>query len=135
MTNPIASASGQRARHREVVDGAVYGQLGDVAAGEEQRPDDVAVGRQRESLLAGADRQQRAVAEQAELGIAKLGQEHVGDQRRRGLAARSVRQRDMLVVDPRRAPAAALDPIQNTLIVVHASTSTWVRTRPRPSRP
>ena len=58
-----AGAQEQRARaaHRQVVDRAVHGQRADVAAGEEQRADDVGVGGERQPRIPSAAARRRDV--------------------------------------------------------------------------
>ena len=84
-----------RARHGEVVDGAVDGELADVSAGEEERLDDVGIGRERESPAVEVD--QCSVTEQIEQRIAELLEEEAFDEVARRLSARTVREVDELV--------------------------------------
>jgi hypothetical protein len=63
--------------------------LADVATGEEERLDDVGVGREREP--SGAQLDQRGIAERVEQRIAELFEEEPLDQVTRSLSARAVR--------------------------------------------
>ena len=97
-TSESVSASGRAPGHREVVDGAVDGELADRAAGEADRLDDEAVGRQREAV------DHAGVAELAQRVAAEGGHEEPVHERLRRLAAGAVRHRDLGV--PGSAPAA-----------------------------
>ena len=68
-----------RARHREVVDGAVHRQLADRAAREADRPDHEAVGGQREPRA--VDGHRAGVAELASASFSKAGSQQALDQR------------------------------------------------------
>ena len=69
----------------EIVDRAVDGELADVAAGEEERLDDVGVGREREPRAVQLD--DRRIAERVEQRVAELLEEEPFDERARRLAA------------------------------------------------
>ena len=89
----------RRAGDGEVVDRAVDGELADVAAGEEERLDDVGVGREGEPRAAHlAD---GGVAELVEQRVRELLEEEALDERPRRLPARAVGERDR----PRRYAA------------------------------
>ena len=68
--------------------------------------------RHRHALSAG-QREDRAVAERLEQRVTKRLDEHRVHQRRRGLAARAVRQGHMVVEQPGAAPAERLDPLDH----------------------
>ena len=95
-----------RADHREVVDGAVDGELADVAARELERMHDVGIGRECEAGAAGDDRR---VAERRQRVVAELLEEERLDEVAGRLAAGAVRERDQLVAEdalpPRRQQA------------------------------
>ena len=101
MMKPAESASGVAPDDREVVDRAVDGQLADVAAREDERLDDVGVGREREPRAVQLE--QRRVAERVEQRVAELLEEKPLDERPGRLAAGAVRERDDLVAEPRPA--------------------------------
>ena len=88
-----------RAGDGEVVDRPVDGELADVAAREEERLDDVRVGREREPRAVQLE--QRRVAERLEQRVRELLEEEPLDERARRLAARAVGERDELVAEPR----------------------------------
>ena len=84
---------GPRASHGQVVDGAAHGQRTDVAAGEEQRVHDVAVGAEREPVAVRrqfAQRHAGLVFHGRQQRIVERRGEHLGDQRVHGLAATTV---------------------------------------------
>jgi hypothetical protein len=112
-----AGGEGERGRagHRQVVDGAVDGELADVATGEEEGADDEGVGGEGELVLAGAD--QGRVAERVEQLVGELAQEDPLDQVVGGLAAGTVAQGDALVEDlAARAAPARLDRVEDLLL-------------------
>jgi hypothetical protein len=78
----------RRAHHRDVVDRPVYRQAADVAAGEEQRPDDMRIGGQHQP--AGGHRQHRRVVALPEIGIAQPAGEQLVDQLRHRASAAAV---------------------------------------------
>ncbi len=101
----------RRPRHGEVVDRAANGKPADVAAGEEERFDDVGVGGEDESI--GGWRQQRRVVQRIQEGVRQLGCEDRLDQHPGGLAAGPVGERHPFVAERRRAPTmlrGAVDP-------------------------
>ena len=102
-----------RARHGQVVHGAVHGQLADRAAGEADRPHHEAVGGQREPHP--VDRHGAGVAELGERLVTEGGQEEALDQRLAGLAAGAVRHRDALVLELRLLAAGGLDDPEDPL--------------------
>jgi hydrogenase maturation protein HypF len=106
----------RRARHRQVVDGAVDGQVADVAAGEEQRGHHVGVGGEREAGTPHA--QLSSVLERLEQRVAEHVEEHRLDQRLRRLAARPVRHGDALFPDPGAAGPGAVDTVEYLLLAV-----------------
>ena len=106
ITNPAESHSRLGAGDGEVVDRPVDGQLADVSAREEERLDDVRVGREREpgaAELAG-----RCVAELVEQRVRELFEEEALDEPPRRLAARAVGERDELVGVTARVAAIAV---------------------------
>ena len=111
-----ADGLGAGARDSEVVDRAVDGQLADRTAGEADRLDDEAVGRQRD--LHAADRHGAGVGQRGERGRAEGGDEQALDQRLRGLAARSVGHRDVGVLEARALGARGLDDAEDALLAV-----------------
>jgi len=99
------------APHGEVVDGAVDGQLADVAPGEEQRRHHVGVGGH--GQRGAVDVEDRLVAH----GVAEGGLEEGLNQGVGGLAPGAVGHVDGLVADPGRLPADVLDAVQHLLLV------------------
>ena len=81
-----------RARHREIVDRPVDREVADVAAGEEDRLDDVGVGREGEPHAVHVE--QRRVAERREQRIVELRDEQLFDKGSCRLAARTMSERD-----------------------------------------
>ena len=88
-----------RAGHGEVVDRAVDRELADRAAGEADRLDDEAVGREREPVDAPG------VAQLLQASLPKAGTKQPLDQGLRRLAAGAVRHRDLRVAEARAAAA------------------------------
>ena len=84
-----------RSRDGEVVDGAVDGEVADVAAGEEDRLDDVRVGRERDARAVQVE--QRRVGQRREQRVVELLEEQALDEGPRRLSARAVGERDELV--------------------------------------
>ena len=123
------------AGHRQVVDGAVDGEVADVAAGEEQRRDDVGIGGEREP--GAGDVQPGRVLELLEPGVAERVEEHGLDQGLGRLAARAVRHRDALF--PHLGPTAAgpVDAVEHLLLAVGraAAGGRCQRGRAAPARP
>ena len=103
-----------RPRHRQVVDGAVHGQVADVAAGEEERRDHVGVGGEGEPRR--PDGEDRLVLQGLQQRVAEGVEEEGLDQGVGGLAPRAVREGDQLVGDLGGAPADPLDPLQDLLL-------------------
>ena len=120
------------AGHRQVVDGPVHGQVADVAAGEEQRRNDVGVGGQRQPRI--ADPQLRGVLQRLEQRVAERVEEHRLDQGLGGLAAGPVRHGDPLFPDPRAAAPGPVDPVQHLLLAVGRAAGPPARPR-LPGRP
>jgi hypothetical protein len=119
-----ARAQGERrgAQHGHVVERAVHGQAADVAAGEEQRRDHVAVGGHHQAV-AGGHRQQRSVVALEQVFVVEGGREQLLDQLRRGAAARAVVHVDAAVLEVDRADVVGLGH-------VHAATTAMSRNRP-----
>ena len=129
-TNPAASQRGTRARDGEVVDRPVHGEGADVAAREDERPDDVGVGREGDPLGA---RQERAVGQRRERVVReRLGEEPLDEVAGRA-AACAVGERDPLVAHARAAPTRQPAP-PRARGAVAARRRRRRRTRPR-SRP
>jgi hypothetical protein len=105
-----------RAGHRQVVDGPVHGQVADIAAGKEQRRNDVGVGGQRQPRATHL--QLRGVLQRLEQRVAERVQEHRLHQGPAGLAAGPVRHGDPLFPDPRAAAPGLVDPVQHLLLAV-----------------
>ena len=84
--------AGQRPAGRQVVDRAVHGQRADVAAREERRTDDEAIGRERQLRLAQV--QVRAVVVAGQLVTREMLVEDVPDQAARHPSAAAVREQD-----------------------------------------
>ena len=101
---------------RQVVDGAVDGQVADVAAREEQRLDHVGVRGERHP--GPVDRQLGRVLERLEERVAEGVEKDRLDQGLGRLAARPVRHRDAFFPDPRPAPPGAVDAVQDLLLPV-----------------
>ena len=76
--NPALSDQGLPPADREVVDRPVDGKRADVAAGKEDRIDDVGVGGEAQHLIAHA--QHGAVLEPLQAGVFQKGQEDLRDQ-------------------------------------------------------
>ena len=83
------------AAHGEIVDSAVYGERADIAAAEEERFDDEAVGGEGETF--GADLEDGLIVEAAEDGTAEGGQEDVAQQVCAEPAAGSVAEQDAIL--------------------------------------
>ena len=83
------------AAHGEIVDGAVDGERADIAAAEEERFDDEAVGGKGEAL--GADLQDGLIVEAAQDGTAEDGQEDLAQEIRTEFAAGSVAEQDAVL--------------------------------------
>ena len=98
----------------EVVDGSVHRQLPDRAAREADRPDDEAVGRQRQSGAVDLDR--TGVAELGQRRRSEGGLEQSFDQRLRRLAAGAVGHRHQLVAEARALAAGGLDDALDPLL-------------------
>ena len=107
-----------RPADREVVDGAVHREVADGPARELDGLHHERVGGEGQALLRG-QREHRAVPELLELGVPEGLDEDVVGQRRRRLAAGSVRQRDHLVDQPWPAFAELLDLEQHPVLAVH----------------
>ncbi len=90
-----AQAFGARAAHGEVVDGAVDGERADVAAGKEQRPHDIGIGREGGRAV---DRQHGAVVAAVEFRIVERRANHVVDQAGHRPAAAAVGELDRFAV-------------------------------------
>ena len=110
------------AQHGHVVERAVHGQAADVAAGEEQRRDHVAVGGHHQAV-AGGHRQQRSVVALEQVFVVEGGREQLLDQLRRGAAAGAVVHVDAAVLEVDRADVVGLGH-------VHAATTGMSRNRP-----
>ena len=104
------------AGHGQVVDGAVDGQVADVAAGEEQRGHHVGVGGERDP--GAAHGQLGRVLQRLEQRVAERVEEDRLDQGVRRLAAGAVRHRDALFPDLGAAPPRAVDAVQHLLFPV-----------------
>ena len=91
-----------RARHRDVVDRAVDRERADVAAGKEDRRDDIGVGRHHHPP--GRDVEGRLVVAGAEPGVVEGGEEDVLDQLPHRAPAGAVRQVDPAVPEVELAP-------------------------------
>ena len=96
ITNPAREPERLGAGDGEVVDRPVDGELADVAAREEERLDDVRVGREREPPVRGDAPRRRA---RRAAGCELLEEEPLDEHARR-LAAGAVRERDQLVTEP-----------------------------------
>ena len=102
------------ARHREVVDRSVHGDVADGSARKAPRRNDIRVGREREPFTGGGT-QRGGVAELFEFVVAERLEEHRVDQRGRRLAACPVRERHHVVEQPRPALPELVDPFQHTV--------------------
>jgi hydrogenase maturation protein HypF len=102
--------------HGQVVDRAVYRQVADVAAGEEQRLDHIGIGGQRQP--GPVDGQLGRVLEGLEQRVAERVEEDRLDQGLGRLAAGAVRHRDAFFPDPGATPPGAVDPVQDLLLRV-----------------
>ena len=123
-----------RAGDGEVVDGAVDRQLADRAAGEADRLDHEAVGRQRQ--VDAADRERAGVGERGERRRGEGGDEQALDQRLRRLAAGAVGHRDVLVLEPRALGARGLDDPEDPLLAIgDGGSATHTTSRSRAKRP
>jgi hypothetical protein len=103
---------------REVIDGAVHGEVTDRPARELDRLHHERVGGEGEPLLRGQG-EHRSVAELLQLRVAEGLDEDVVGQRGGGLAAGAVGERDHLVDQPRPALAELLDLEQHPVLAVH----------------
>ena len=83
------------ATHGEIVDGAVDGERADIAAAEEERLDDEAIGGEGEAL--GADLEDGLIVEAAEDGAAEDGEEDVAQEVGAEFAAGSVAEQDAVL--------------------------------------
>ena len=117
-----------RARHGEVVDRAVDRQLADRAAGEADRLDDEAVGRQREA--APSTRRRRRRPARRACRDAERRHEQALDQRLRRLAAGAVGHRDALVAELRGRLARAVSMIPRMRCSRSATSDATAITRP-----
>jgi hypothetical protein len=96
-----------RARHRQVVHGAVHRELADRAAREADRLDDEAVSGQGQPRA--VHRHRARVAELRKRVVGEGGQQQALDERLAGLAAGAVRHRDVGVLELRLLGAGRLD--------------------------
>src|SRR6185312_3249971 len=113
-----------RARHREVIDRSVDGDVADGSARKAPRRNDKRVGREREPFTrCGA--QDGGVTELFEFFVAKRLEEHRVDQRRRRLAARPVRERHHIVEQPWSALPELVDPLQHAVFAVRRGAHAW----------
>ena len=103
-----------RARHGQVVDGAVHRQLPDRAAREADRPDHEAVGGHAPAAPRRPSRRRRHRAARAPRCRRRA--EEALDQRLAGLAAGAVRHRDALVLELRLLAASGLDDPEDPLL-------------------
>ena len=106
-----------RARHGQVVDRAVHRDVPDRTAGKTPRRNDIRVGGERQPLTRGG-LQHRGVAELLELVVAERLEEHRVDECRRGLPARTVRERHHVVEQPRPALPELVDAFQHPVFAL-----------------
>ena len=93
---------GTRAAHGEIIDGAVDGQLADIAAGEEERRDHERIRREGQARAAGGE--DGLIVELAQVRVIEGGQKQLVDQLRGQLAAAAMAHDDVLAIgDGRRA--------------------------------
>ena len=107
------------ARYREVVDGAVHGDVADRTAWKAPRRNDIGVGGERQPVARrGAKR--GGVAELFEFVVAERLEEHRVDERRRRLAAGAVRERHHFFEQPRASLPELVDPFQHAVFALAA---------------
>ncbi len=103
---------GTGAHHGQVVHCAVHGQVAHGAAGKAQRFDDIGVGAEGQPLP-GGQRQHSGVGLRPRVVTCEGGEEHAGEQGRRGLPAGPVGQGHDLLPQAGAAPAKGLDALED----------------------
>ena len=117
-----------RARHRHVVDGAVHRQAADVAAGKEQRRDDVAVGGHHQAP--GRHAEGCLVVGLAQPFVVEGALEEFVDQLRHGAAAAAVRHVDDAVPEVDRADVVLAYGVHGAIIAGFRAAAAQTKERP-----